>query len=124
MLRQGLYGNEKTELQDFSRIFSFFKDSISSQLCITQSEKCTFIQPDRNEKAHSISLILTPVIKTGTTAQLNRIEYEFHLALRRVSCDFTQFFAIFTQFIFVHPINLKGLVVFLYFSKTNSYFQG
>ena len=36
---------------------------------------------------------------------------------------FTQFFTIFTQF-FAHLINLKGLVVFLYFSKTNSYFQG
>ena len=48
-----------------------------------------------------------------------------HLALRRVSSDFhSVFFAIFTQFFFVHPINLKGHVVFLYFSKTNSYFQG
>ena len=29
---------------------------------------------------------------------------------------FTGFFAIFTQF-FAHPINLKGLVVFLYFQR-------
>ena len=36
-----------------------------------QREKCTFYsQKRRNEKAHSISLILTPVIKTGTTAQI------------------------------------------------------
>ena len=37
---------------------------------------------------------------------------------------FIHFFAIFTQFFLAHPINLKGQVVFLYFSKTNSYFQG
>ena len=30
---------------------------------------------------------------------------------------FTQFFAIFTQFFFVHPINLKGLVVFYIFQR-------
>ena len=71
VLRQGSYGNGKTEFQDFSRTFSFFKDLISSQLCITQREKCTFFsQKRRNEKAHSISLILTPVIKAGTTAQI------------------------------------------------------
>ena len=29
----------------------------------------------------------------------------------------------FSHRFFAHPINLKGLVVFLYFSKTNSYFQ-
>ena len=71
VLRRGSYGNWKTEFQDFSRIFSFFKDSISSQLCITQREKCTiFSQKRRNEKAHSISLLLTLVIKTGTTEQI------------------------------------------------------
>ena len=38
---------------------------------------------------------------------------------------FTQFFCDFhTVFFFAHPINFKRLVVFLYFSKTNSYFQG
>ena len=36
---------------------------------------------------------------------------------------FIQFFLRFSQF-FAHPINLKRLVIFLYFSKTNSYFQG
>ena len=37
---------------------------------------------------------------------------------------FIQFFCDFHTVFFAHPINLKGLVVFLYFSKTNSYFQG
>ena len=61
-------------VQDF---FLFFKDSISSQFCITQRENAFFSQKRRNQKAHSISLILTPVIKTGTTAQIeqNRIQF-------------------------------------------------
>ena len=37
---------------------------------------------------------------------------------------FTLFFCDFHTVFFAHPINLKGLVVFLYFSKTNSCFQG
>ena len=54
----------------------------------------------------------------------HRQQYELHLALFDVYLAiFIQFFAIFTQFL-AHPINLKGLVVFLYFSKANSYFQG
>ena len=42
VLRQGSYGNGK---QNFSRTFSFFKDSISSQFCIKQREKNAFFQP-------------------------------------------------------------------------------
>ena len=54
-----------------SRTFSFFKDPLSSQLCMTQREKCTFFsQNRRNVKEHSISLILKPVIKTGTTTHI------------------------------------------------------
>ena len=57
--------------QDYLRTFSFFKDSISSQFCITQRLKVDFFQPEAaKRKAHSISLILTLVIKTGTTAQI------------------------------------------------------
>ena len=37
---------------------------------------------------------------------------------------FIQFFCDLHTVFLAHPINLKGLVVFLYFSKTNSYFQG
>ena len=41
----------KTEFQDNSR--TFFKDSISSQFCIKQCEKCTFSSQKRpSEKAH------------------------------------------------------------------------
>ena len=36
---------------------------------------------------------------------------------------FIQFFCDFHTVFLAHPINLKGLVVFLYFSKTNSYFK-
>ena len=51
--------------------FYIFKDSISSQFCITQRLNVHFFsQKRRNVKAHSISLILTPVIKAGTTAQI------------------------------------------------------
>ena len=32
--------------QDYSRTFSFFKDSISSQFCITQRLKMDFFQPE------------------------------------------------------------------------------
>ena len=57
--------------QDYSGTFTFFKDSISSQFCITQRFKVHFFsQKRRNEYAHSISLILTQVIKTGITAQI------------------------------------------------------
>ena len=102
--------------------FSFFMDSISSQLCITQRDKCTlFSQKRRNEKAHSISLILTPVIQTGTTTQ---IECELHLALRRVSSNFHSVFLRFSHSFFFASHKSERLVVFLYFSKTNSYFQG
>ena len=37
---------------------------------------------------------------------------------------FTQFFLRFSHYFLAHPINLKGLVVFLCFSKTYAYFQG
>ena len=37
---------------------------------------------------------------------------------------FTQFFLRFSHNFLAHPINLKGLVVFLCFSKTYAYFQG
>ena len=53
--------------------FFIFKDSISSQFGIIQRLKVHFYQQRRNEKAHLISLILTPVtpvIKTWTTAQI------------------------------------------------------
>ena len=70
-----------------------------------------FSSKRRNEKAHEILLILTPVIKTGLPHKLNRIEYESHLALRRVSSEFHSFFCDFHSF-FAHPISLKGLVVF------------
>ena len=73
--------------------FSFFKNSISSQFCITQRLKVYFFsQKRRNVKAHSISLILTPVIKPGLPHNLNRIEYKLHLALRRASSDFHSVF--------------------------------
>ena len=71
-LRQGSYGNGKTEVKDFSRTFSFFKDSISSQFCITQRLKVDlfemkgaldFFDADNNNN-------LTTVIKTGTTAEI------------------------------------------------------
>ena len=71
VLRQGSDGNGKTEFQGFSRTFSFFKDSISSLFCITQRLKVHFLgQKRRNIKAHSISLFLRQVIKTGTTTQI------------------------------------------------------
>ena len=77
-LRQGSYGNGKTDVKDFSRtipgLFSFFKDSISSQFCITQrglfsarsgemKGSLDFFDSDNNNN-------LTTVIKTGTTAQI------------------------------------------------------
>ena len=68
---------------------------------------------------------LTPVIKTGTTAQ---IEYNrIRVAPRSLTCIQRFLFGFFCDFhtvFFAHPIYLKGLNVFLYFSKTNSYFQG
>ena len=51
-LRQGSYRNGKWEnrspglLQDYSRILPFFKDSISSQFCITQRFKVHFFQSE------------------------------------------------------------------------------
>ena len=52
----------------------------------------------------------------GLPHKLNRIEYEPHLALRRVSSDFHSFFLRFSlSFFFAHPINPKGLVVFYIF---------
>ena len=49
---QGSYRNGKTEFKDFSRtiqgLFSFFKDSISSQFCnIKQRGKCTLFSRKR-----------------------------------------------------------------------------
>ena len=76
-MSQGSYGNGKTEFEDFSRtipgLFSFFKDSISSQFCIT-AKKCIFNSRKRRsgnrKKAHLFSLILISVIKNGITAQI------------------------------------------------------
>ena len=54
-LRQGSYRNGKWEnrnpglLQDYSRILPFFKDSISSQLCITQRFKVHFFQSEASK---------------------------------------------------------------------------
>ena len=45
---------------------------------------------------------------------MNRIEYESHLDLRRVSSDFSLIFCDFHTF-FAHSINPKGLVVFSIF---------
>ena len=51
--------------------FFIYKDSISSQFYITKRLKVHFFsQKRRNVKAHSISLVLTRVIKTGTAAQI------------------------------------------------------
>ena len=61
----------KQNSRTFPGLFSFFKNSISSQFCIKQHEKCTFSSRKRlSEKAHLFSLILIPVIKSGTTAQI------------------------------------------------------
>ena len=54
-------------------LFSFFKDSISSQFCIKQQEKNALfsagnVEVENRKKAHSFSLIL--MIKTGTTTQI------------------------------------------------------
>ena len=51
-------------------LFSFLKDSISSQFCIKQGEECIFSTGNikveiLRKKAHSSSLILMPVIKMG-----------------------------------------------------------
>ena len=63
--------NSRTFPGLFHDFFSFFKNSISSNFCIKQHEKMHFFSRKHpNEKAHSISLILTPVIKNGTTAQI------------------------------------------------------
>ena len=59
----------------------------------------------------------------GLPQKLNRIEYESHLALRRVSSDFHSVFAIFTGF-FSASHKSERTSCILYFSKTNSYFQG
>ena len=79
-LHQGSYGNEKNRtpglFQDFSRtipgLFSFFKDSCSffPILYKTTWKMHFFSQRQQNEKGHSISLILTLVIKTETSAQI------------------------------------------------------
>ena len=70
-VKTGFVGKWENRIPGLFQDFSFFKDSISSQLCITQREECTFFsQKRRNEKAHLISLILIPVIKTGTTAPI------------------------------------------------------
>ena len=63
--------NSKTFPRTIPGLFSFFKASISSQFCIKQRGKLHFFSWKLlNEKAHSFSLILVPVIKTGTTAQI------------------------------------------------------
>ena len=93
--------------QDYSRTFSFFKDSISSQFCITQRLKVVFFRQTRSgEMVGALDFFdsdnnnnLTPVIKTGTTAQIewNRIR----VAPRSLTCIqrfLFSFFAIFTQF--------------------------
>ena len=55
----------------FQDFFPFLKDSISFQFCLKQREKYTFSSRKcRSEKVHFFSLILIPVIKTGTTAQI------------------------------------------------------
>ena len=71
--------------------FSFFKDSISSQFCITQRLKVHLFQPEA--------------------------EYELQLALWRESSDFHSVFLRFSHSFFAHPINLKGLVVFYIFQR-------
>ena len=71
VLRHGSYGYGKIEFQDFSRTFSFFKDPISSQFCRKQRDNALFFSKTRRDvKVHSISLILTQMIKTRTTAQI------------------------------------------------------
>ena len=72
---QGSYGNGKTEFQDLSRtipgLFSFFQGLNFFPILYKTTRKSTFSSRNRqSEKAHSFSLILIPVIKTGTTAQI------------------------------------------------------
>ena len=49
-LRQGSYGNGKTEAQDFSRtipgLFHFSRTQFFPQFCITQRLKVHFFQPE------------------------------------------------------------------------------
>ena len=60
----------------FQDFFSFFKDSISSQFCITQRLKVDFLARSGEMKGaldffdSDNNNNLTPVIKTGTTAQI------------------------------------------------------
>ena len=125
VLRQGSYGNGKTEFQDFFRTFSFFKDSISSQFCIRQSENAPFFQPEASRWKGALDFFDSDTGDKNQDYRINWIEknssctslFDVYLAI------FSQFFLRFSHSFSAHPINLKGLVVFLYFSKTNSYFQ-
>ena len=113
----------KTKFQDFSRPFFHFQGLNFFQFCNKQHDKMHFFSRKRlNVKTHSISLILTPVIKAGPTAQ---IEYNRIRVVPRTSTCIciTQFFAISIQFFCAcHKPGRTSCI--LYFSKTNSYFQG
>ena len=60
----------KQNSRTFPGLYSFFKESISSQICMKCEKMHFFSRKHQNEKSHSISLILTSVIKTRTTAQI------------------------------------------------------
>ena len=102
--KHGSFGNGKTEFQDFFRtipgLFFIFQGLNFFPILYNQrGKKCTYFSRKRqNEMAHSISLILTPVIKPGLPHKLNRIEYKAHLNLCRVSSDFHSVFVSFMQF--------------------------
>ena len=61
----------KTEVQDYSRTFSFFKDSISSQFCITQRLKVHLFQPEAAKCKGALDFFDSDTgVKTGTTAHI------------------------------------------------------
>ena len=92
-------------------LFSFFKDSISSQFCIKQRKNALF-SAENIEVKRLVFFDLDSGDKNGTIAQIEQ-NRSHTLLLEVYLVIFTQFWKIFRKF-FVHPINPKGLVFYIF----------
>ena len=104
--------------------FFIFQGPISSNFCVKQREKMHFFQTEASKWKGTLNFFDSDTDDKNRDYCTNRIEYESHLTLRRVFSYFHSVYAIFTQVFFAHPINLKGLVVYLIFFKDLFIFSG
>ena len=82
-----------------------------------------FFQPEASKRKAALDFFDSDTGDKKRDYRTNWIEYQWHLALRRVSSYFhSVFFAIFTGF-FCASHKSERTSCILYFSKTNSYFK-